>query len=180
MKIAKIRGFTIIELVVVLVLIGIVSVVVIPRFMRPGTVEAIAARDGLLGAIRSAQQMALGRAQITFGIAKSRGTLIFTAAADDEVLRTFEISTSTLKLETGSAAASADTCASGAAFNTLVDTDFELVFDSLGNLAEFTNDGTTELVNAAFNGVRICVNDSVDMSVCVSPAGYAHAGNCDE
>ena len=79
-------------------------------------------------------------------------------------------------METGSAAASGNTCAND--FDTAVANDFALTFDRSADLVDFTNNTTTETVNAAFNGVRICVNDDVSLSVCVSPAGYAYEGDC--
>jgi prepilin-type N-terminal cleavage/methylation domain-containing protein len=171
-------GFTIIEVIVVIVLLGITGAVVVSRFFEPSTLGGVAARDGLIATIRAAQQFALGRSLVTVEIDNTGSDWIVTAKANAATIRTLEISTRNLVLETGSAGASGDTCATG--FDTAVAADFELVFDSEGNLEEFTNNGSTEAVNASFNGVRICVNDRVDQSMCVSPAGYAYAGNCDD
>lgn len=175
------KGFTIIELVVVIVLVGIVGAVIISRFVGPNAFEIAAAQDGLLTTIRAAQQAALGRTDATlvaFEIDQSGGDWVLTARDGATTLRTLELPADNIVLETGSAVASADTCATG--FDTAVSGDFELVFEKKGNLDEFTNNGTTEMVDAMFNGVRNCVNDSPALSVCVSPAGYAYAGNCDD
>jgi type II secretory pathway pseudopilin PulG len=170
-----------IELIVAIVLLGIISVVVVPRFLNPSDLNDAAAKDALLATIRSAQQAALGREMVTFEIENTGSSFLFTAKqqALTEPLRSMEISSDNLKLETGSATVGAGTtCASG--FNDEVD-DLELAFDSRGNLTSFTNaGGVPEPVNASFKGVRICVNDNVEMSICVSPAGYAYAGDCDD
>lgn len=172
------KGFTLVELIVVLVLVGIVGVVVIPRFLAPNAFNEAAAQDGLIATIRAAQQAAIGRTDVSFEIASGGGDWMFTAKSSTTTLRTFEVPVSDVVLETGSAAASMDSCAT--AFDTAVAGDFSLAFKGDGYLESFTNDGTTEMVDAAFNGVRICLNDSVAASVCVSPAGYAYAGDCDD
>jgi hypothetical protein len=128
----------------------------------------------------------LGRDAVTFEIDAAGGDWIFTAKAGGNVIRTFQASTDNVILETGSAIASgSDTCATG--FDTTVvagASAFQLSFDGESNLDEFIYDGIggppLDAEDPAFNGVRICVNDSVTRSVCVSPGGYAYAGNCDE
>lgn len=172
------KGFSIIELVSVIALIGITSAVIVSRFLNPGTFSNISAQDSLLTVIRAAQQASLGRATVTFEINQVADDWVLEARAGGSPVQIIEIPMNGVVLETGSAVASVNTCAS--AFDTAVAADFELVFSSKGDLVQFTNNTTTELVDAAFNGVRICVNDSVEFSVCVSPAGYAYAGNCDD
>jgi len=172
------KGFSMVELIIVILLVGITGVVVIARLMSPATFNELAARDGLLTVIRAAQQASLGRSTVTFEINQVADDWVFEARAGGTPVQTIEIPMSGVVLETGSAIASGSTCAT--AYDTAVAADFELAFSSKGDLTQFTNNTTTELVDAAFNGVRICVNDSVEFSVCVSPAGYAYAGNCDD
>lgn len=172
------NGFSIVELIVVLVLVGITGVVIISRFMSPSTFSDISARDALITGIRSAQQAALGRASVTFEINQSGGNWVLETRVSGTPIRSEQISATDVVLETGSAVASANTCATS--YDTAVASDFELKFNAKGDLTEFTNNGTTELVNNSFNGARICVNDTNTFSMCVSPVGYAYAGNCDD
>jgi len=173
------KGFSLVEFIMVIVLLGVVSAVVIPRFLTPDPFNAVAAQDGLLTVIRSAQQVALGRSNVTFQIEQGGGDWIFTSRAGSNIVQNFEISATNISLETGSAAVSANNCSSVSGFNDPV-VDLVLAFNGKGDLTSFTNDGDLETVDASFNGVRICVNDTVENSVCVSPAGYAYAGNCDD
>lgn len=174
------NGFSLVELIVVLVLVGIIGVVIATRFMDPSAFNQISTRDGLITGIRTAQQAALGRSAVTFRINQTGGNWILDTRVGGTSLRTVQFSASEVVLETGSAAASANTCTTVGTFETAVANDFTLTFDASGNLSQFTNNGTTEPVNNTFNGVRICVNDTDQFSVCVSRVGYAYAGNCDD
>lgn len=55
------KGFTIVELVVVIVLLGILSVTVLPRFFDIGGYRDRAAYDELASALRYAQKLAVAR-----------------------------------------------------------------------------------------------------------------------
>ncbi|MGV3593475.1 MAG: type II secretion system protein [Gammaproteobacteria bacterium] len=176
----RLHGYTVIEMVIVIVLLGIVAAVVVPRFMAPNAFDEPVARDGLLTTIRAAQQAALGRSEVTFEIDRIGDTWHLEVKDSGSMIRELMFSAEDIVLETGSPAASSDVCSSG--FDTAVANDFSLSFDAVGNLSEFTNTGVPGApvaVDGNFNGVRICLNDTDALSICVSPAGYAHAGNCD-
>ncbi len=171
------QGFTIVELVAVIVLLGIVGVVVIPRFLAANAFDEIAARDGLLATLRAAQQASLGRNPVTFEINTAGDDWVFVAKSGGNVVSSFEVPTRSVVIETGSPAASGNTCAND--FDDAIDPNFELLFSAKGDLETFTNAGAPISADTSFNGVRICLNDTVASSVCVSRAGYAYAGNCD-
>ncbi|MDH5572233.1 MAG: type II secretion system GspH family protein [Gammaproteobacteria bacterium] len=54
-------GFTLIELVVVILLIGIISFVAAPRFFNSSVINERSAADEMLAALRFTQQMAMSR-----------------------------------------------------------------------------------------------------------------------
>lgn len=56
------RGFTLIELVTVITILGLLAVAVVPRFVSTSSFESRTAEDQLISAIRQAQQLALSKA----------------------------------------------------------------------------------------------------------------------
>ena len=179
------RAFTIIEMVAVILLIGIVSVVVIPRLFSTNPANELGTRDAIINIIRIAQQNAQGRANVSFQITSTADNWIITAKTPTETLRSQEIDRSSVKLETGSAKEQttpppSGDCASGTSYNTPVN-NLVINFDANGDVTSFSNNPTpSESMSDTFNGIRICVNDKVESSVCVSRAGFAYAGNCDD
>lgn len=176
-KLAYIQGFSMVELIIVILVMGIIGVTAFARYLDGSAFNAVTAKDAILTVANAAQQAALGHDNVTFEIDSSGGDWVMSAVAGGTVLRSVSISSDAVTLETGSAAASANNCAND--FDTAVANDFELVYDRTGDLVEFTNNSVTEMVDSSFNGVRICVNDDVSFSVCVSPSGYAYEGDCD-
>lgn len=169
------RGFSLVELVVVLLLTGIVAAVTFSRLGAPNSFNALATRDAIISTARAAQQLALGRTNVTFEIDPSGGDWLLTAKSGATVVRTATVPANSVILETGTTITAGD-CASG--FDDAVTSNFLVNYDGLGNATSFTNSVAAPVT--IDNGVRICVNDDVSFSVCISPAGFASAGDCDD
>ncbi|GEK53192.1 pilus assembly FimT family protein [Pseudoalteromonas espejiana] len=55
----RLRGFTLVELIITLVILGILSVTAVPKFLGSSTEDAYAYRDRLLNALRTVQLRAM-------------------------------------------------------------------------------------------------------------------------
>lgn len=60
------RGFTLVELVVVILLVGVMAAVAIGRFAGPGVFQARVYADGLQSALRNAQKIAVAQNRPVF------------------------------------------------------------------------------------------------------------------
>jgi prepilin-type N-terminal cleavage/methylation domain-containing protein len=56
------RAFTLVELITVIVILGFLSVAILPRFLQSDSFEARTVQDKLISAAREAQQLAMSKA----------------------------------------------------------------------------------------------------------------------
>lgn len=173
------KGFTVIEIIVVIAVVGILAAMVMSRFLRSDAYNAIIARDQVVSMARAAQQKALGRDDIELTITPSGNNL------------DIDISDSTGSIQSASVDArnvafsgdvdELDGCAVTAGTDAVTGAaPFVLRFDSLGDLQEGGVTGATGFPATISSGARLCINNTAVMSVCWSAAGYAYTGDCVE
>ncbi|MEX1199135.1 MAG: prepilin-type N-terminal cleavage/methylation domain-containing protein [Pseudohongiellaceae bacterium] len=168
-------GYTIIELVIVIVILGIVSAVTISRLVRSDIFSDSVIRDQVISSVRSAHQNATGRVDSTLTLNLVSDELHFILEDfDGEIQRDrVAIDEVTIAGDVNQLAS----CANIPGANPLTSSDsivFE--FDTFGDLRRAGIEGSLQDVTT---GARICVNDDPRYSVCISKTGYAYAGDCE-
>jgi len=163
------HGFTIIELITVVVLLGILSMVAFSRFVRPSAFVPSIVAHGVVAETRLAQQRAASRrdAVVTLTLDRSGTDWRFQHATDvDGIVRTELIGASNTALEADSGPANGAVDAA----NPLI-----LQFDSAGDILSVT-------IGAAAGdpsqGVSISLTGDSDREVCIYPTGYAVEETC--
>ena len=150
-------GFTVVELVAVIALIGVIASLALTRMTDPGAFDAVVARDSVLALSRSAQQSALGRANVQLTLTPSGSNIVVTSTVSGAVSTTRSFPTNEVAITAGSVG-SGTTCGS-------ISSTITLNFDSAGEIEAVDDDG-----------FPICLNG--ESSLCISPAGFAHQGAC--
>ncbi len=170
------KAFTLIEFVVALIILGIISVFAMSRILRNDTIDALVLRDQIVSITRNAQQTSLGRNDVELSITPDGvGSVEIKSTYDsgaeiidsivfeiDSISLTGDVNvTTSCSVSTGSVISNANP--------------FYIRFGELGNLEDSGFGAGTTVVSS----LRICLNNSAIDSVCVSPSGFAYAGDCD-
>lgn len=169
------HGFSIIEIVVVLAILGIMSVVITSRVLRADTYNAAIARDQIISMARTAQQKAIGRNDVGLTLQGAGDNLNINISDSTGVIQSVRFSRSSVDAQADVNVLSS--CSVLPAGTTVTDmAPFVLRYTHLGDLLE----GGVGGVTAVATGARVCINNDPSMSVCISSTGYAYEGDCIE
>lgn len=171
---AKARGFTVIELVIVIGMLIIIAGVAFTRSQRGDVYNPAIARDQIISMSRSAQQKAIGRSDVVLRLQEVGSNLQIQILEDDTVIQSSRTSLANVTLRGDvNVLASCGSVAGGTPVT--AGNPFVLSYDSLGDLLQ---GGPGDNQVSVTTGARMCINGEVLMSVCWSAAGFAYAGNC--
>jgi len=161
-----VRGFTAVELVSVIALVGILAAVSFGRLMPTQGFDQRIAEDQLISLARSAQQLSLARANVDlfFQDTGSELNVATRVGGTVQTSRIFPKNEVTITADTSAAGGTQGTCA-------VIGTPISVSFDASGELAGAYPSGTYS------QGFPICLNGS-SVSLCISPSGFAHSGSC--
>ncbi|MCG8415429.1 MAG: hypothetical protein MI746_14520, partial [Pseudomonadales bacterium] len=135
------------------------------------------ARDLIISMARTAQQNSLGRASVEM-------TITPTVGLDEATIETSDVSgtiqTEVVRLRGVTLSGDiniTDSCEATAGVDDITNAaPMTLTFGELGDLG---TSGVTGSTGAVTSALRVCVNNVTADSVCVSPSGFAYAGDCD-
>jgi MSHA pilin protein MshC len=170
-------GFTLVEMVLVLLILSVIGAVAMSRILGGNNFNGLIVRDQIISLARTAQQNALGRANVSMTITPNVGgdsvTIVTSYAGGNIGSSTTPLDNVSLSGDINNTASCAVTSGVDAITNTAPLT---LTFGEYGDLGVSGVTGSTGAVTSA---VRICLNDTASESICVSPSGFAYAGDCD-
>ncbi|MDO8907114.1 MAG: prepilin-type N-terminal cleavage/methylation domain-containing protein [Pseudohongiella sp.] len=167
-------GFSVIELVIVIVVIGIITGVAMARALRSDTYNPALARDQIIAMSRSAQQKSIGRSDVVLQLQPTGSALAINILDSTGLVQSASPALANVGLRGDiNVLGSCSVVAGGA--DITQGNPFILRYDSLGDLLE---GGPANAVAAVSKGARACINGDPALSVCWSAAGFAYAGDC--
>jgi len=178
-KLVNVRaGFTLVEIIIAILLVSIMSAVVIARFTDGNTFNGLVLRDQFVSSTRVAQQSAMGRADVELRLTPnaSGNEVTITVLEKNGTIQSVQIPFASVDL-------SADinfttSCSSSTPANSITGGSAPLIL-AFGELGEVQSASVAGSSVALPSALRLCIDDEVEKSVCVSPAGFAYIGDCD-
>lgn len=178
------NGFTFVEIVVVILLLSVISAVFIARLAGANSFNGIVVRDQIIALTRIAQQSSFGRPVVTMTftptVAGDEATIVVAASAANGMIErvTVPITSLTLAGDINTTTSCGATPGATAITNS---NPLVLRFGELGGIIASSGIGTVSSASygAVQKSVRVCINNSAPLSVCISPIGFAYVGDCD-
>jgi MSHA pilin protein MshC len=162
-------GFTMVELIAVVVLLSILGVVAMGRMVSPDMYAPTVVSQALVAEVRLAQQIATSRQDAVVSLTMDR-------VGDDWRLRVVSDVDGVLRSEQLTAANTAVNAASGAAASMVgPGSPLSVSFDHAGNLAAVIIGSGT---GSAAAGVAVTVSGDTSREICIYPSGYANQSAC--
>ncbi len=158
MRQSSAAGFTLVELVAVLSIVGVLVAVAAPRVLDTSTYDAIVTRDALVSIFRLGQQTAMSSSGIDLYLSQSGSEYLITLRESGVVRESLSVSQNDVLLSMGDVA-NPSSCSSFAVSR-------EIDFDAAG-----------EIKSIFPAGVQLCVNTV--SSICIDSSGFAFLGPCE-
>lgn len=167
------KGFTIIEVVLIVLILGIVSAFAMARILRGDSLDSAVISDQLIAMTRLSQQKAIGRDDVQLRVEPEGTNLVMTVSDSSGVLETSSVPVAGISVyaDVNQQAACSNPPLSGLISN---GSPMILNFDSLGDL----HSGGVATPVAITSGARLCLSPDTSLSVCISKAGFAYRGDC--
>lgn len=162
------QGFTLIELITVIILLGILSAFAVSRFSSSQSYSTTVIKNQLIASVRLAQQTAMSRSSVS---SSGQTQLQITGDSDNWFLNiTSGPITYNAQVDRGNEQVryGTNTSATCSALTASSSTPLVLTFNGDGNRVPAT-------------ALRICVDrpsSTADIELCISPSGYAYEGAC--
>lgn len=180
----KQQGFSVIELVLAILIIGIISTVAMSRLLEGDTYNAAVVRDQIISLARAGHHRALGRTDVAL-ILRPNGNDLEVITAEDFVDANDFTTLQSSSIDARSVTVKGDvnvTASCGLTSGTDLLGNAAPMVIQYNELGDLYRGGVTSAVGypiAASTAMRLCINDDPIVSICFSPAGFAFAGDCE-
>ena len=151
------HGFTLVELVSVLIIASILSATVMSRFSSDQSFTELTTRENILSFLRTGQLVAFGQANTQLKIDTTSSSANLSVLVDGSSTSTREIGASSL--------ISYSALGTGVSCNTSASS------------VTIAISGSTGIESVDDDGFQVCVAGSPE--ICISPSGFAHEGACE-
>ncbi|HWK55075.1 MAG TPA: type II secretion system protein [Hyphomicrobiales bacterium] len=164
-------GFTLIELVAAIVIVGTLAAVTLARFAAQDPYAGVVVRDQIVAMARAAQHRSLGHAGVQLILQPQGDTLQMRIEDADGPLQSSAAPLRALLLSGKVNPAPLDSCASepGRAITDIVP--FTLEYQLPGDLVLADGSPVT-------SQVHLCLDGDPSLTVCIAATGFAYAGEC--